>query len=206
MTINPYEKDVEVNVPDYKRVIKTFKKLSNYIGSNCLKWRYNLIFITEKYDLEFHIEKFSQTASELSDYTNYCTINFIDLYKKVVRNFPQAREVEIEEQLIIGENFSNIAADYDIQIKTCLEGTLLDQFGCDSSGCMTQKVIERSIGNNLKIPKGKYKSRECNCIFGRDIGTYYTCMHRCKYCYANSHEIIYYFSLTTDYNILFFSN
>lgn len=88
MTINPYEKDVEVNVPDYKRVIKTFKKLSNYIVSNCLKWRYNLIFITEKYDLEFHIEKFSQTASELSDYTNYCTINFIDLYKKVVRNFP----------------------------------------------------------------------------------------------------------------------
>ena len=51
---------------------------------------------------------------------------------------------------------------------------------------MTQKVIERSIGNNLKIPKGKYKSRECNCIFGRDIGAYYTCMHRCKYCYANS--------------------
>ena len=127
MTINPYEKDVEVNVPDYKRVIKTFKKLSNYIGSNCLKWRYNLIFITEKYDLEFHIEKFSQIASELSDYTNYCTINFIDLYKKVVRNFPQAREVEIEEQLIIGENFSNIAADYDIQIKTRLEGILLDQ-------------------------------------------------------------------------------
>ena len=38
----------------------------------------------------------------------------------------------------------------------------------------------------LKIPKGKYKSRECNCIFGRDIGAYYTCMHRCKYCYANA--------------------
>jgi len=134
------------------------KKLSNYIGSNCLKWRYNLIFITEKYDLEFHIEKFSQIASELSDYTDYCTINFIDLYKKVVRNFPQAREVEIEEQLIIGENFSNIAADYDIQIKTCLEGTLLDQFGCDSSGCMTQKVIERAIGNNLKSLKENIKT------------------------------------------------
>lgn len=186
MTINPYEKDVEVNVPDYKRVIKTFKKLSNYIGPNCLEWRYDPIFITEKYDLEFHIEKFSQIASELSDYTNYCTISFIDLYKKVVRNFPQARGVEIEEQLIIGENFSKIAADCNIQIKTCLEGTLLDQFGCDSSGCMTQKVIERAIGNNLKIPKGKYKNRECNCIFGRDIGAYNTCMHGCKYCYANS--------------------
>ncbi|MBQ2666822.1 DUF1848 domain-containing protein, partial [Methanobrevibacter sp.] len=182
MTINAYDKDIEVNVPSYKRVIKTFKSLSDYLGSRCVEWRYDPIFITEKYDLDFHIDKFEEIASQLSTYTDYCTISFIDLYKKVLRNFPEAKEVEIEEQLIIGENFSRIARDYDIQIKTCLEGTLLDQFGCDSSGCMTQQVIERAIGNNLKLPKGKYQNRECNCIFGRDVGAYNTCMHGCKYC------------------------
>lgn len=71
-------------------------------------------------------------------------------------------------------------------MKTCVEGTLLDQFGFDSSGCMTQQVIEKAIGNNLKIPKGKYRIRECDCIFGRDIGAYNTCLHGCRYCYANA--------------------
>ena len=184
VTITPYDKDIEVNVPDFKKVMKSFKELSEYLGINKVSWRYDPIFITEKYSLEYHIDKFEQMASELADYTNDCTISFIDLYQKVLRNFPEANEVTIEEQLVIGENFSRIAKEYDIQMKTCVEGTLLDRFGFDSSGCMTQSVIEKAIGNNLKIPKGKYRIRECDCIFGRDIGAYNTCMHGCRYCYA----------------------
>ena len=185
VTITPYDSDIEVNVPSFKKVIKSFKELSETLGINKVSWRYDPIFITEKYNLDFHIERFEELACELSDYTNDCTISFIDLYQKVLRNFPEAKEVTTEEQLIIGENFSKIAKNYDIQMKTCVEGTLLDQFGFDSSGCMTQQVIEKAIGNNLKIPKGKYRIRECNCIFGRDIGAYNTCLHGCKYCYAN---------------------
>ena len=186
VTINPYGKDVEVNVPDYRKVIKTFRELSEALGSNCVSWRYDPIFITEKYGIDFHIEKFEEMASELHEYTSDCTISFIDLYQKVLRNFPEAREVTRDERLAIGEGFSKIAKVYGIQMKTCVEGTLLDQFGFDSTGCMTQQVLERAIGNNLKVPKGKYRNRECNCLMGRDIGLYNTCMHGCKYCYANS--------------------
>ena len=186
VTITPYGRDIERNVPSFKRVIKSFKELSETLGVNKVSWRYDPIFITEKYSLDFHIDKFEEMASELHTYTDDCTISFIDLYQKVLRNFPEVREVIRQEQLIIGENFARIADDYDIQMKTCVEGTLLDRFGFDSSGCMTQNVIEKAIGNNLKIPKGKYRIRECDCIFGRDIGAYNTCMHGCKYCYANS--------------------
>ncbi|MBQ6630055.1 MAG: DUF1848 domain-containing protein, partial [Methanobrevibacter sp.] len=186
VTITPYGRDIERNVPSFKRVIKSFKELSETLGVNKVSWRYDPIFITEKYSLDFHIDKFEEMASELHTYTDDCTISFIDLYQKVLRNFPEVREVIRQEQLIIGENFAGIADDYDIQMKTCVEGTLLDRFGFDSSGCMTQNVIEKAIGNNLKIPKGKYRIRECDCIFGRDIGAYNTCMHGCKYCYANS--------------------
>ena len=186
VTITPYGRDVETNVPDYKNVIKTFKGLSSSLGINKVSWRYDPIFITERYSLDYHIDKFEEIASELAGYTNDCTISFIDLYQKVLRNFPKAREVETEERLAIGENFSKIARKYDIKMKTCVEETLLDRFGFDSSGCMTRKVIEKAIGNTLKIPKGKYRIRECDCIFGRDIGAYNTCLHGCKYCYANS--------------------
>lgn len=185
VTITPYGKDIERNVPSFKRVIKSFKELSQTLGVNKVSWRYDPIFITEKYDLDFHIDRFEELASQLSDFTNDCTISFIDLYAKVLRNFPDACEVTTEERLIIGDEFSRIAKKYDIQMKTCVEGTLLDQFGFDSSGCMTKQVIEKAIGNNLKIPKGKYRIRDCDCIFGRDIGAYNTCLHGCKYCYAN---------------------
>ena len=186
VTITPYDKDIEVNVPDFNRVIKSFKELSEHVGINKISWRYDPIFITEKYNLDFHVAMFERMACELSGYTNDCTISFIDLYKKVLRNFSEAKEVTTDERLVVGENFSKIAEKYDIQMKTCVEGTLLDQFGFDSSGCMTQSVIENAIGNTLKIPKGKYRTRECDCIFGRDIGAYNTCMHGCRYCYANA--------------------
>ena len=186
VTITPYGRDIERNVPSFKRVIKSFKELSETLGVNKVSWRYDPIFITEKYYLDFHIDLFEEMASELHTFTDDCTISFIDLYQKVLRNFSEAREVTRQEQLTIGENFARIADDYDIQMKTCVEGTLLDRFGFDSSGCMTQNVIEKAIGNNLKIPKGKYRIRECDCIFGRDVGAYNTCMHGCKYCYANA--------------------
>ena len=185
VTITPYGRDIERNVPSFKRVMRSFKELSETLGVNKVSWRYDPIFITEKYSLDFHIDRFEEMVSKLHTFTDDCTISFIDLYQKVLRNFPEAREVTRREQLIIGENFSRIANDYDIQMKTCVEGTLLDRFGFDSSGCMTQNVIEKAIGNNLKIPKGKYRIRECDCIFGRDIGAYNTCLHECKYCYAN---------------------
>ena len=185
VTITPYSRDIEVNVPDFKRVIKSFKELSETLGANKVSWRYDPIFITEKYSIDFHVDMFERMVFELHEYTDDCTISFIDLYQKVLRNFSQAKEVSKSEQLMIGEEFAKIAKKYDIQMKTCVEGTLLDKFGFDSSGCMTQNVIERAIGNNLKIPKGKYRTRECDCIFGRDIGVYNTCLHGCKYCYAN---------------------
>ena len=186
VTITPYGKDIEPNVPDYRNVIKSFKELSEVSGPQKVAWRYDPIFISEKYDLDFHIDKFEEMSSELEGFTNDCTISFIDLYKKVLRNFSEVNEVTKDEQLIIGENFAKIAQKYDFKMKTCVEGTLLEQFGFDSSGCMTQKVLEKAIGFNLKVPKGKYIIRDCNCLFGRDIGAYNTCLHGCRYCYANS--------------------
>ena len=184
VTITPYGKDIEVNVPNFKKVIKSFKDLSGHLGVNKVSWRYDPIFISEKYSLDYHIDKFDEIASELVEYTNDCTISFIDLYQKVLRNFSEAIEVTTDERLTIGREFSKIAKKYDIKMKTCVEGNLLDQFGFDSSGCMTRQVLEKAIGKNLKIPKGKYQIRECECVFGRDIGAYNTCLHGCRYCYA----------------------
>ena len=188
ITITPYEKEIEPNVPPMNDVLESFKYLSKKLGKENVTLRYDPIFINEKYSLEKHIESFEYIANSLSDYTTEAIISFIDLYEKTKRNFPKAREVTKDERLKLGKEFAQIGKKNNITIKTCVEGTELDKFGIDSSGCMTKEVIERAINKNLNIPKQKARNGECYCLLNNDIGEYNTCDHGCLYCYANSNK------------------
>ena len=188
ITITPYEKEIEPNVPPMNDVLESFKYLSKKLGKENVTLRYDPIFINEKYTLEKHIESFEYIINSLSDYTTEAIISFIDLYEKTKRNFPKAREVTKDERLKLGKEFAQIGKKNNITIKTCVEGTELDKFGIDSSGCMTKEVIERAINKNLNIPKQKARNGECYCLLNNDIGEYNTCGHGCLYCYANSNK------------------
>ena len=188
ITITPYGKEIEPNVPPVGEVIESFKFLSDRLSKEKVTLRYDPIFISEKYSLVKHIESFDYILESLSEYTTEAVISFIDLYEKTKRNFPNAKEVDQEERLIIGEEFAKIGEKYNIKVKTCAEGTELEKFGIDSSGCMTKEVIEKAINKNLDIPKQKARNGECYCLLNNDIGEYNTCNHGCLYCYANSNK------------------
>ena len=188
ITITPYEKEIEPNVPPVDDVLESFKYLSKRLGKENVTLRYDPIFINEKYTLEKHIESFEYIIDSLSGYTTESIISFIDLYEKTKRNFPKAREVTKDERLKLGEEFAQIGKKNNITIKTCVEGSEFDKFGIDSSGCMTKEVIERAINKNLNVPKQKARNGECYCLLNNDIGEYNTCDHGCLYCYANSNK------------------
>ena len=188
VTITPYGKEIEPNVPDKRQVLENFKTLSKFVGVDSIGWRYDPIFINDKYSIDFHIETFEKMARELSGYTKTCIISFIDLYKKVIKNFPQACMVEKEKRLKIGKAFAEIGRQYDIIIKACAEGDELAPFGIDCNGCLTQEVYETALHTKLNMPRIKGQRNECACFFGNDIGAYDTCRHFCKYCYANFEE------------------
>lgn len=186
VTITPYSREIEPNVPDKKQVMDEFKILSKTVGIDSVGWRYDPIFISDKYSLDFHIDAFEKMAKELSEYTNTCIISFIDLYEKVLRNFPQVRMVSREERLKIGKTFVEIGRKYGITIKACAEGEELKNYGIDCNGCLTKATYETALGARLNMPKIKGQRNECACFFGNDIGAYDTCRHFCRYCYANS--------------------
>lgn len=188
VTITPYGKEIEPNVPDKRQIIEDFRTLSNSVGIDSVGWRYDPIFITEKYSLDFHLKAFEQMAKTLSGYTDTCIISFIDLYKKVIKNFPQARMVNKKERLKIGEVFADIGRKYGITVKACAEGNELEVYGIDCDGCLTQEVYESALHTKLNMPKRKGQRTECACFFGNDIGVYDTCRHFCKYCYANTNK------------------
>jgi len=189
VTITPYGKDIEPNVPDKKKVMEDFKKLSDIVGVDSMGWRYDPILVDDEHPVDWHIAEFGKMAETLSGYTNTCVISFIDLYSKVRRNFPEAREVCHEDRLAIGKAFIENARQYDITIRPCAEGRELEPYGADCSGCMTVKTYEKALHANLDVPRRGTNQRngECACLLGTDIGAYDTCGHLCRYCYANVH-------------------
>ena len=80
---------------------------------------------------------------------------------------------------------ARIAGQHGIVLRPCAEGNELEQFGADCSGCMTQAIYEKAVHNTMVFPKGKSARASCKCFLGNDIGMYNTCLHMCRYCYAN---------------------
>lgn len=117
-----------------------------------------------------------------------CVISFIDIYKKVERNFPDAREVSGKDRVTLGKELIRIADRCRMTIRPCAEGNDLQPFGADCSGCMTVNTFETALHAHLDVPKRKNNQRngQCACLLGVDIGAYDTCGHLCKYCYANT--------------------
>ena len=65
LTIMPYEKDIEPGVPDKSEFIEAFKYLSRAVWVEACGWRYDPIFVDEKYTVDFHLRAFEKMASAL---------------------------------------------------------------------------------------------------------------------------------------------
>ena len=186
VTITPYGRDIEPNVPDKHQLIEDFKTLSDIVGINSIGWRFDPVFISERYGEEYHIRAFEQIAAALEGYTETAVISFIDLYPKVRRNFPEVQEVTKEQRIRLGKEFIRIASAHGMTVKPCAEGDELAAYGADCSGCMRIRDYEKAIGMHLNAPKRKGARAECACYLSCDIGAYNTCKHLCRYCYANA--------------------
>ena len=185
VTITPYGKDIEPNVPDKPKVLESFRQLSKIVGADRMGWRYDPIFISEEWPAERHIKAFEYMARTLEGYTHTAVISFIDLYEKTRKNFPEVQSVPGDERLRLGKAFVEIASKYGMTVRPCAEGTDLARFGADCSGCMTVAMYEKALQKNLIVPRFAPARKECACYLGCDIGAYNTCGHLCRYCYAN---------------------
>lgn len=185
VTVTPYGKEIEPNVPDKMRILESVKRLSDIVGVDSVSWRYDPIFISDRYPVECHLKAFEYMAKVLSGYTKTAVISFIDLYEKTRRNFPEAKAVSADQRLALGKAFIGIGRQYGMTIRPCAEGDELAPYGADCSGCMTVQTYEQALHQRLKAPLKPAARKECACCLGSDIGAYNTCGHMCRYCYAN---------------------
>ena len=186
-TINPYNKIIEENVPTKNDIIENFRLLSNIIGSNRVIWRYDPILLTGNINIEYHLHYYEELARRLKGYTKRCVISFVDLYKKTVSNTRglMMREPTSSEIHYLAQKLSLIANKYGIEILSCSESVDLETEGIRHGCCIDRNLIENIVGYKIEVKKDNNQRKECGCIQSIDIGAYNTCLHGCKYCYAN---------------------
>lgn len=186
-TVNPYNQEVESNVPRKNILIDTFKKLSDIIGPERVIWRYDPILITPQISTSYHINYFGELAKRLKGYTTRCVISFVDIYKKTERNTAhlQMREPVANEIRLLAYSISAVGKEYGLEIQSCSEKVDLQEYGISHGCCIDRALIEKICGYELDVKKDKNQRPECGCVSSIDIGAYNTCQHGCAYCYAN---------------------
>lgn len=187
-TLNSYSSDVEPNVPDKNDfIIPAFQYLSDKIGAEKVIWRYDPIFLSKKYTIDYHIKHFEMIAKRLKGYTCKCTISFIDLYKNTIKNIKDLDLIVMtdEDKRRLALELSKIAFSYGLKMDTCAENIELGEFNITHAKCIDDKLIERIFGFKLNAKKDKNQRKECGCVSSIDIGMYNTCPNGCRYCYAN---------------------
>lgn len=187
-TLTAYGPDVEKNLPSKNKVIiPVFQQLSREIGKERVVWRYDPIFFNETYTIDYHCRYFELLAFKLAQYTEKCTISFVDLYKNTERNVKplniQAVTAEMQAELV--ERFAQTAKKYNISIDTCAENQDFRKYGVYPAHCIDRERFEKIGKYKLNLEKDKNQRDACGCIESIDIGAYNTCKNGCLYCYAN---------------------
>ena len=189
VTITPYSKDVEPNIPDKRLIIEGVKKLSLVLGIDNVVVRYDPIFLSDKYNVDYHIRAFDKLCKNLNGYVNKIIVSFMDEYKNVRsnKNILKYRAFTREDYKKIGEAFSKSAHDNGMSVQTCFEDNDLTQYGFVKGECLSHELAYILTGKMFKSSNVR-KEKKCECVQMVDIGDYNSCMHMCKYCYANYDE------------------
>lgn len=186
VTLTPYKKNIEPNVPNKKQIIEAIKKISGIVGIDNLSVRYDPIFLNKEYTLEYHLKAFAKLCKLLNGYVNRIIISFLDNYKNVQKNLSYIKCLPFttNDYKKLGEGFSKIAKENKMMIHTCFEKVDLVEYGFVKSCCVSHEYAYNLTGKTFK----SWSARKCNCVEMVDIGVYNSCKHFCKYCYANYDE------------------
>jgi hypothetical protein len=157
-------------------------------------WRYDPLFLNDRYSLSFHVDAFGRTARELRGFTEKVIISFFDNYQRIARRTAELaiREPSDTEKRETAAQLAAIARESGMVIESCAESIDLSSLGIRHGACINgalfepEGLFEGGIDSHHAAPLKKDRSQRpfCGCRTSIDIGKYGTCRHGCVYCYA----------------------
>ena len=163
ITLTPYLKDIEPNVPDKRLIIDSIKEISKIIGKENTVVRYDPILLSDKYNIDYHKKVFDKMCKLLNGYIDKIIVSFIDEYKNVKKNIKELNYHEPSdfEYKEIGLSFSKSAKENNMTVQTCFEDINLVEYGFIKGDCLSQEVAYELTGRTY--PKwNARKGKKCD--------------------------------------------
>jgi len=210
-TLNDYGYEgLEPGLKSLSSRIMVFKKLSKLIGKEKVIWRFDPLILGKSISVNALGERITFIGEHLCSHTDKLVFSFADInqYKKVKGNLDLLdggyREFISKEKIEFVEYLFELNKNWKLQLSTCAEDMNLEKYGIEKNRCVDGKLLLKISNNNPEIYKYVISSedlfgdtiykkdngqrKECGCSPSKDIGMRDTCLHFCKYCYANSCE------------------
>ncbi|MGK7346062.1 MAG: DUF1848 domain-containing protein [Candidatus Nitrospinota bacterium M3_3B_026] len=189
-TIIGYPRLFDPGSPGVEAAAGTARELAARFGPDTVVWRYDPIILTSMTDAAWHLENFPRLLGLMEGSTDTCVISFIDVYRKVERNFLpllkehgaefyRPRREELEE---LAAGMARMAAKAGITVRSCCEPELE---AAPKGSCVDAERLGRVTDRDLSGLKKRPTREGCLCYASKDIGAYDTCTLGCAYCYAN---------------------
>ena len=152
ITLTPYKRNIEHNVIAKDKIIEAIKKLSSMIGKDNVVVRYDPVFISDEYSLEYHVKTFDRVCSLLDGYVSKILISFIDNYKNVRKNgrIINHREFTENDYMAIGKSFSKSIHEHNMIVHTCFEDRNLVEYGFEKGECLSHELAYKLMGKVYK--------------------------------------------------------
>jgi hypothetical protein len=203
-TLNDYAPDdLEPGVPPLAERVETFVELARRIGRERVIWRFDPLLLADGITLDHLVERVASVGEAVHAWTERLVIAFADIerYGKVrsrLRKFGRGfRELTPDDMREFAAKLAGATRGWGLQIAACAETVDLSEFGIGRNRCIDDALLERLFPHDTELLgflgppesrsrlKDKGQRKECGCIVSKDIGSYNTCPHACRYCYAN---------------------
>lgn len=200
-TLNDYlNEDLEPGIPLLEERTQNFKTLSTAIGKDKVIWRFDPVLLSDTISVDTVLSRIKAIGEQIHPFTKKLVFSFIDIekYKKVKSNVKvqKIRELDTEERAAFVEGLVHLNEAWGLELATCGEDELYDSYGIKKNSCIDGGLIGSLFPEDLELlaflkknnKKDSGQRASCGCIWSKDIGQYNTCIHMCRYCYANRSE------------------
>lgn len=204
-TLNDYEAEgLEPAVPPLGERLETFADLARRIGKERVVWRYDPLLLADRLSLGRLVERVVRVGEAVRGSTERLVIAFADIERyprvrdRLRRLDAGCRELTSAEMQEFAGRLTDRARGWGLQVATCAEAVDLSRHDIGRNRCIDDALLERLFPQDAALMaflgpredrrglKDRGQRKECGCIVSKDIGTYDSCPHVCRYCYANA--------------------